>query len=94
MRLNRQILIAFLIPLILAGISRYLLDLVWKVGREECKKGIDFFGGISCASQNTQFIYDFLFGSIYVFVGLSIFLPLFLLFRTRPQPVVQTKIFD
>ena len=92
MRFNRQILIAFLVPLILAGISRYLLDLMWKVGREECKKGIDFFGDLSCASVNTQFIYDFLFGSIYVFVLLSIFLPLFLLFRLHP--ITQTKIFD
>ncbi len=92
MRFNRQILIAFLIPLMLAGISRYLLDLMWRIGREECKKGIDFFGDLSCASVNTQFIYEFLFDSIYVFVLMSIFLPLFLLFRLRP--VTQTKIFD
>jgi hypothetical protein len=92
MRFNRQILLAFLIPLILAGISLYLLDLTWRIGREECKEGIDFFGDLSCANTNTQTTYAFLYDSIYALVFTSIFLPLFLLFLSRP--ITQPKIFD
>ncbi|MCY7347904.1 MAG: hypothetical protein LH614_17030 [Pyrinomonadaceae bacterium] len=89
---DKQILMAFLIPLMLAGVSLYIFNFMWKVGREECGRAIDFFGDIECASTNIQFLYEFFGYLTWGFVLLSIILPCVL--DIRRQPVEQIRIFD
>jgi hypothetical protein len=91
MKNGRQILWACVIPLILAVVCLFISNFVWKIGMNECKDKISF-GDLSCASNNTQFIYDCSVYSIYGLVLLSIMSPCILELRARPAK--QTKIFD